>query len=104
MANALQWMTVQVPGGWALRTGTPVVVDPRLAIIGDQVDGLTEDMFSFERGRLVMDVGWMPGTDPRGEYICRVVKDDDWEHPLEMYCTRDPLNVIWFVTFAAQRY
>lgn len=97
-------MTVQVPTGWQLRLGTPVVVDPKLVAEDDRLPGLTEDMFSFERGRLIMDVGWMPDENPRGEYVCRVVKDEDWERPLEMYCTRDPLNVIWFVTFAAQRY
>jgi hypothetical protein len=104
MPKQLQWQTVAIPDGWELRSGAPVVIDPQLALDAERVVGLTEDMFSFKRGRLVMDVGWMPDESPKGEYVCRVVKDDDWERPLEMYCTREPLNVVWFVTFAAQRY
>lgn len=101
---AIEWHDIAVPAGWERQTGHPAIVDPRECKDDDASICLSEDMFSFVRGKLCLDVGWSPDGNLAGEYVCRIVEGDDWDRPLEMYCTRDPQNVQWFVKYATAKY
>ena len=49
----------------------------------EQLDNLLEDLLQVEffNGYL-LDLGWYPEYDEEGEFVIRVIKDQDWESPV----------------------
>ena len=59
---------------------------------------LTQDIMYIQRKRkkvtLGIDLGWYPETEPTGQYCIKVIKNDDWEKPIEIYENRDIDDII----------
>lgn len=59
---------------------------------------LSQDLMYIEKkGRKVtlgIDVGWYPEMDPDGCYRIQVIRNDEWEKPLEKFESRDIDQVI----------
>lgn len=55
-----------------------------------QSDHLKEDLAQISySGGIVLDIGWYPSFDPKGEFTVTVVKDSDWESPVFRANARD---------------
>jgi hypothetical protein len=54
---------------------------------------MTEDCFYLRRKNVIIDVGWYPDGDPTGDYVARLVIDQNWEKPRMQLTTKDPFVV-----------
>ena len=69
---------------------------------------LSQDLMYIEKkGRKVtfgVDVGWYPEMDPDGCYRIHVIRNDEWEKPLEKYESRDIDDIIIKVEEFLEKY
>jgi hypothetical protein len=52
------------------------------------MDWLTEDILQLTNGRHILDVGWYPCQDPKGDYRALRILDRDWQYPKAGITTR----------------
>ena len=58
-------------------------------------EDLDEDLLQLELpDGCVLDVGWYPSCDPSGRYVLQIVKDRNWQEPVEKIETTS-LREIW---------
>lgn len=69
---------------------------------------LSQDLMYIEKkGRKVtlgIDVGWYPEMDPDGCYRIEVIRNDEWDKPLEKYESRDIDDIIIKVEEFLEKY
>lgn len=55
-----------------------------------QIFSLNEDLVQveYEHGYLI-DIGWYPECDPKGELILQLIHDNDWSNPVKKVSVRD---------------
>lgn len=82
-------MTPKVPKGWTVRGELPKSV-PATAV-ESELDVLDEDLIQVvdPSNQYTLDVGWYPAASRTGQYICRLVRDDNWLSPIEQLETRN---------------
>jgi hypothetical protein len=71
---------------------TPVT-EERLKIYVDNLE-LYEDMFQATFGDLCLDIGWYGETFQDGRFIVFLIKNQDWDSPLDKFETRSVTEVI----------
>ncbi len=93
MTYQLQPMRIQT--GWTVRWNDFTEYDMALHGPEDAFE-LHEDLLQLyhERTGLTIDLGWYPSYDPEGHYLLLLVKDQNWERPLERVETRAKAEVI----------
>jgi hypothetical protein len=71
-------------------------------IEGDFTHLLTGDMVQLTSpgGDYVIDVGWLPDSNPGGAYVCVIIKDNDWQVPLTRMMSRSYEDVIKWIAGA----
>lgn len=54
-----------------------------------------EDLIQYcdRRSGSCLDVSWMPAYSPNGEFVCRLVEDNEWRFPVETFETRSLAEV-----------
>ena len=67
---------------------------------GLRLEDLSEDLIQLRSGRFIIDVGWYPEANPRGIFVCKIVKDEDWQLPMYEFSTNDLEGVRGFVSAA----
>lgn len=68
-----------------------------------QLDDLNEDLLQVEfPDNVVLDIGWYPERDPKGQFQVRVIRDLAWDSPL-FYAKVSTLGVLRSVVEAAKR-
>jgi len=73
--------------------------------LGEFVFG--EDMFHLTRKDkvFIIDVGFYPEDDIEGgQYTGYVVRDQDWDNPVDKFSTRDTQNMHWWVLLMMGKY
>lgn len=51
--------------------------------LSEQIDDLKEDLAQIAfPGGIVLDLGWYPSFDPRGQFRVTIVQDGVWERPV----------------------
>jgi hypothetical protein len=51
--------------------------------VESQINLLKEDLIQVQfRNAIILDLGWYPEFDPRGQFVLTVVRDQDWENPI----------------------
>lgn len=68
----------------------------------EDIEEMTTDFHRSSIGRFTVAVSWAPEKDPTGEFVCQVILDDRWDHPLEEMRTRDQKKMTQW-TFAQMR-
>ena len=75
---------------WNLDIGEGVVVFDDISHLPDafeaarHIDCLREDMLQIRFGDdVLLDVGWYPSFRKHGHFLLMLVKNQDWEQPLE---------------------
>ena len=69
----------------------------------EQLDDLNEDLLQVEfPGNVILDIGWYPMGDPKGQFKVKVIRDFDWEQPI-FYAKVSTLGVLRSVVEAAKR-
>jgi hypothetical protein len=90
---------IRVPGGWKIGMNNFYDVDPDIDAFDTRGFNFVKDYllgtiyFASHFHGLKIDVVWTPEEDEKGHYKMLVIKDDDWINPLEIYESRDRLDI-----------
>ncbi|AMA54117.1 hypothetical protein [Bacillus inaquosorum] len=82
----------RIPAGWTVDYITLKDTDPKTLEASDDawLFDFNQDLLqiSHKTKNLLLDVGWYPEGDPSGSYGIELIKNEDWENPLEdIMCT-----------------
>lgn len=80
---------------WTKRGDIPRELNPQTAT-DEQLELLDEDMLQMvdPTGTYTLDVGWYPAATRSGRFICRVVRSEDWDRPLDQLETSN-IKIAW---------
>lgn len=88
--NSLTMSTdIAVPNGWTIYGSLPSKDPSQLSEsectwLADNLM-LTEDLLHIKpsSGEYEIDISWLPDSDPNGSFVCRIIKNQDWDSPDE---------------------
>ncbi|MCY8471988.1 MULTISPECIES: hypothetical protein [Bacillus] len=86
------FLRLKIPAGWTVDYITLKDTDPKTLEASDDawLFDFNQDLLqiSHKTKNLLLDVGWYPEGDPTGNYGIELIKNEDWENPLEdIMCT-----------------
>ncbi|KUP29399.1 MULTISPECIES: hypothetical protein [Bacillus] len=86
------FLRLRIPAGWTVDYITIKDTDPKTLEASDDawLFDFNQDLLqiSHKTKNLLLDVGWYPDGDPTGSYGIELIKNEDWENPLEdIMCT-----------------
>ncbi|MEW4059191.1 hypothetical protein Q0N99_07750 [Bacillus siamensis] len=86
------FLRLKIPAGWTVDYITLKDTDPKTLEENDDawLFDFNQDLLqiSHKTKNLLLDVGWYPEGDPTGSYGIELIKNEDWENPLEdIMCT-----------------
>ncbi|MGG1337084.1 hypothetical protein [Bacillus subtilis] len=86
------FLRLKIPAGWTVDYITLKDTDPKTLETNDDawLFDFNQDLLqiSHKTKNLLLDVGWYPEGDPAGSYGIELIKNEDWENPLEdIMCT-----------------
>lgn len=57
---------------------------------------LSEDLLrlSNDKFNMIIDLGWYPSYDIEGKYTLELIKNCNWDYPLEKVCTQSKSEII----------
>ncbi|WP_396335470.1 hypothetical protein [Bacillus sp. IG6] len=93
----LDYLRLRIPQGWTVSYNKLIDIDP------DQLEEDSDDWFNFtssllqlehKESRLILDVGWYEDIEPSGTFYVLLIKNLDWENPLEDMDTRRPEKLV----------
>ena len=100
------YLRLRVPQGWTVSYNKLIDIDP------DQLEEDSDDWFNFtssllqlehKESRLTLDVGWYIDIDPSGTFYMLLIKNLDWENPLEDMETRRPEKLVDHIEATLQK-
>ncbi|AUT97974.1 hypothetical protein C3454_02060 [Citrobacter europaeus] len=51
--------------------------------VSEEAIRLDEDLFQLTQNNgVVIDIGWYPSLDEKGEFLIQVISGADWDHPM----------------------
>ena len=92
---------IRVPAGWKIHSYRLQDVQPSEVL---KIEGYPNTkgwlifdsellFFEYEKRNLILDMGWFPQSDPNGEFILRIIKNEKWSER-EIICETRDLNEI----------
>ncbi|MDM5303514.1 hypothetical protein QUF44_18405 [Bacillus subtilis] len=86
------FLRLKMPAGWTVDYITLKDTDPKSLEANDDawLFDFNQDLLqiSHKTKNLLLDVGWYPEGDPTGSYGIELIKNGDWENPVEdIICT-----------------
>lgn len=86
---------LRLQAGWSIEYNNFSEYDMNIHGEEDSYE-LNEDLLQlkYNRGNITVDLGWYPSHDEEGNYILYLIRDSDWENPLEELITKDKSEVI----------
>ncbi len=104
-----EFVKLAIPSGWEMVVNNFMYINLLEAGDNDEVWlNLTEDIMYIQRKRkkvqLGIDVGWYPENEPKGQYCVKVIQNNDWEKPIELYESRNIDNIISKVEAYLEKY
>ncbi|MCY7750443.1 MULTISPECIES: hypothetical protein [Bacillus subtilis group] len=86
------FLRLKIPAGWTVDYITLKDTDPKNLEANDDtwLFDFNQDLLqiSHKTKNLLLDVGWYPEGDPTGSYGIELIKNEDWENPVEdIVCT-----------------
>ncbi|MCY7909143.1 hypothetical protein [Bacillus inaquosorum] len=81
------FLRLKIPAGWTVDYITLKDTDPKNLEANDDtwLFDFNQDLLqiSHKTKNLLLDVGWYPEGDPTGSYGIELIKNEDWENPVE---------------------
>jgi hypothetical protein len=90
--NKLQ--PLRILGGWTVEFNNFYECEPDNCYDFDAY--FVEDLLQFTNNKfnLVLDLGWYPNSDKNGTYKLFLIKNYNWENPLEYFESRDTKAIV----------
>ena len=94
MTYELQPLRLQ--GGWKIEFNNFTEYDMSIHGETDSFFELSEDLLrlSNDEANMIIDLGWYRNFDTEGKYILELVKNYNWDQPLEIICTQSKSEII----------
>ena len=92
---------LRISTGWFVSYNTFSEYDP-------DIDGedysyeLCEDMLQLKNNNLLIDLGWYPSGNMKGNYklfLVDTTKKTPWETPLEVFCSKSKKEIIHMIEY-----
>lgn len=89
---------LRIPSGWTVTYNQFSEYDPTTCD-DEGLYELTEDLLQLYNNnvQLLIDLGWYPSFDLNGHYTLVLIKNNDWEHPLQKVMTQSKHKIISFI-------
>ncbi|MGM0949762.1 MAG: hypothetical protein ACQEWT_13150 [Bacillota bacterium] len=92
------FLRLKIPAGWTVDYITLKDTDPKTLEANDDawLFDFNQDLLqiSHKTKNLLLDVGWYPEGDPTGSYGIELIKNEDWENPIEDIMCRELKELI----------
>lgn len=61
----------------------------------------TENLLQLhhEKASITLDLGWNPDISSDGQFLVLIIKDMDWENPIQEFMSNDYRKVIEYIEF-----
>jgi hypothetical protein len=99
-------MNIELPLGWS-SWGSLLDFDPTTdGAAGIRRSELVEDLWVARApgDSVIVHLGWYPHGDPTGSFAVNVVRDGDWEHPVEVLSIQNSEQLVAWLVSTVQRY
>ncbi|MBT2259869.1 hypothetical protein [Bacillus safensis] len=93
---------LRITEGWIVRYNNFREIDPKkLETEDDRWFMFTESLLQLyhEKSSITLDLGWYPDLSSDGNYIVLIVKNTDWDNPIQEFSSDDYTKVIDFIEF-----
>lgn len=97
MKNKLKLQPLRIPSGWEVTYNTFLEIDPSNIKQDEEWFMIfTESLFqAIHKSRnILIDLGWYPEGDPKGNFGIELIKNYEWEKPLESINSKDKDEII----------
>ncbi|AZB41840.1 hypothetical protein CEF21_05715 [Bacillus sp. FJAT-42376] len=91
---------LRIPEGWTVNYNSFLEFDPlALNEEDDRWYLMSESLLQLNHSKksIMVDLGWYPDTSVEGNFSVDIIKNEDWENPLDSYETKDYREVIRFI-------
>lgn len=93
---------LRITEGWIVRYNNFREIDPKkLETEDDRWFMFTESLLQLyhEKSSITLDLGWYPDLSSDGNYLVLIVKNTDWDNPIQEFSSDDYTEVIDFIEF-----
>ena len=101
--NIYELQPLRIQSGWKVEFNSFTEYDLLLHDKNVAFDYLSEDLlqlhFSRNNVELLIDLGWYPSGDIDGNYKLVMLKDFNWEFPIEKLITKSKNDVIYQIEY-----
>ncbi|GGI11621.1 hypothetical protein [Gottfriedia solisilvae] len=97
MKNKLKLQPLRIPSGWEVTYNTFLEIDPSNIKQDEEWFMIfTESLFQaiYKSRNILIDLGWYPEGDPNGNFGIELIKNYEWEKPLESINSKDKDEII----------
>jgi hypothetical protein len=94
MNRRFELQPLRIVGGWTVEFNNFYECEPDCC--GDLGEYLVEDLLqlTYSKSNIIIDLGWYPDGDEKGSYQLVLVKDYNWEKPLEHFDSRSTKEIV----------
>ncbi|MET3195182.1 hypothetical protein [Bacillus sp. OAE603] len=97
LKNRQKLQPLRISTGWEVTYNTFLELDPS-NINNDEewLMNFTESLFQaiHKRRNILIDLGWYPEGDPKGNFGIELIKNYEWGKPLESFSSKDKDKVV----------
>ncbi len=89
---------LRLQAGWSIECNSFTEYD--IAVHGKQdCHELHEDLLQLlnEQANLIIDLGWYPSYDENGHYLLLLIKNYDWDSPLEKVVSKSKSEIVAYI-------
>lgn len=93
--------SLRIPPGWEMVINKFLEIDvEQYSSDSDIWLDFTQDIMYIKRKskrkdkNIAIDLGWYPDNDPKGSFHLLVIKDDNWEEPIEEFDSRNKEEIV----------
>ena len=99
MNKMIKLQSLRIPTGWKVSYNKFLEIEPNSLREDDSVwIHFTQDIlqlkYLFRKVKLIVDLGWYPETEIDGTFRLVVIKNEEWENPLEVFESRSKAEIV----------
>ncbi len=95
----IKLQSLRIPTGWKVSYNKFLEIEPSGLEENDNVwIHFTQDIlqleYIFKEAILIVDLGWYPETEINGTFRLMLIKDEEWESPLEVFESKNKEEIV----------
>jgi len=95
----IKLQSLRIPTGWEVSYNKFLEIEPNSLEKGNSIwIHFTQDIlqlkYIFKNVKLTVDLGWYPETEIDGTFRLAIIKNEEWENPLEVFESRSKVEIV----------